>query len=152
MNKKYDEVPIRRKAVLAMLAESKDLSGHDFRKANLSHIDFTGCNMANCNLSYANLKHCTFFGADLSGSSFWSANLEDANFVSANLQDADMDYARLKGAIFYGANLRRATLPLEITAKSEIMESVEKGKSIGQSDRLNPFKSQSRTFGRPTLR
>lgn len=133
MNKKYDDIPVTRKQVMALISDSKDLRGQDFRKANLANVDFTGCDLTGCNLSYANLKNCIFFGANLTGASLWSANLEDANLVSANLSDADMDYARLKGAMLYGANIKRAVLPLEITAKSDIMNSVENGKPVGGS-------------------
>ena len=65
-----------RKEVLEILADSKDLSGRDIRKANLIKIDFSGCNLAGVNFSYSNLKDCNFSNADLSGASLWNANLE----------------------------------------------------------------------------
>lgn len=124
-------VTLTRKEVLELLAETKNVSGYDIRKANLIKMDFTGCDLRGTNFSYANLKDAIFRDADLRGTSLWNANLEGADFTGANLEDADLDYAKLRGAILYRANIRRAVLPTELIPREDIMSSVDTGCKVG---------------------
>ncbi|MFW7377593.1 MAG: pentapeptide repeat-containing protein [Oligoflexus sp.] len=132
MSKNSDNlVTLTRKEVLELLAETRDLSGRDMRKANLIKIDFSGCDLRRANLSYANLKDAIFRDADLRGTSLWSANLEGTDFTGANLEDADLDYSKLRGAILFRANIRRAALPTELIPREDIMASVDTGCKVG---------------------
>lgn len=126
-------ITLSRKEVLEALANTRDLSSRDMRKANLVKIDFSNCDLRTANFSYANLKDANFKNADLRGASLWNANLEGADFSGANLEDADLDYAKIRGALFFNASLRRATLPIELISKEEIMKSVSNGTRVGQS-------------------
>lgn len=73
----------------------KDLSGINFKKADLDETD----------LSNSNLSHSNFHGAGLE-----EANLSNSNLSNANFQDADLEEANLKGANIKGTNFKDAEL------------------------------------------
>lgn len=131
----HEVVPVKtktltRKEALEILQSSRDFSGLDFRKANLSKLDFSHCNFRGANLSYANFKDCNLEGSDFRTASLWNANLEGANLSRTFLEDADLDYTKLRGACFYRAHIKRATLPVDLIPREEIMRSVNEGSKI----------------------
>ena len=76
-------------AVLGMVSASgRDLTGIDFRKANLKGANFSG----------ANLTQANFYGADVTGANFENAVLVRATFDTANMQGANFQKSRLTGA------------------------------------------------------
>lgn len=121
---------LTRREALEILETTKDFSGLDFRKANLSKLDFSNCNFRNANLSYTNFKDCNLEGSDFRTASLWNANLEGANLARAHLEDADLDYTKLRGACFYRAHIKRATLPVDLIPREEILRSVNEGSKI----------------------
>lgn len=79
-----------------------DLWGSDLRRANLSNSDLSGLNldlavMTKTNLSGANLSHTSVFGVHLGGADLSKANLQHSRFIStldrANLRQADLSHA-----------------------------------------------------------
>lgn len=121
---------LTRREAVEILQSTRDFSGLDFRKANLSKLDFSHCNFRDANLSYANFKDCNLEGADFQNASLWNANLEGANLSRCFLQDADLDYTKLRGACFYKAHIKRATLPVDLIPREEILRSVNEGSKI----------------------
>jgi uncharacterized protein YjbI with pentapeptide repeats len=82
------------------MADSKDYSFQNLRKANLRNAD----------LRFANLQHANLQEADLRGAKLEGANLEDADLRVANLRGANLQEADLRYAKFYYADLREADL------------------------------------------
>ncbi len=131
----HEIVPVKtktltRREALEILQSTRDFSGLDFRKANLSKLDFSHCNFSGSNLSYANFKDCNLEGSDFRTASLWNANLEGANLARTFLEDADLDYTKLRGACFYRAHIKRATLPVDLIPREEILRSVNEGSKI----------------------
>ncbi len=112
-------------ADLTRIHVQADLSGADFRGANLTaadfsplearpgqgtlttqpsnilrSCDFSGARMIGANLTRAILTFSRFTGADLHGVNFSGAELSKVDFAGADLTGADMT-----GADLYGANL-----------------------------------------------
>lgn len=83
----------------------KDISGLNFRKADLSQSDFTGSVLLGCDMSYGNFKGVSFFACDLRG-----ANLEHSCFARSDLRGATVVGARLTGADFQKADLREGII------------------------------------------
>lgn len=123
---------LTRKEAIEILQSTRDFSGVDLRKANLTKLDFANCTFAGANLSYVNFKDSNLEGCDFSESSLWNANLEGANLTRANLEDADLDYTKLRGAVLYRANIRRAQLPTDLIPRDEIIRSVNEGTKISR--------------------
>jgi uncharacterized protein YjbI with pentapeptide repeats len=105
-----------------------ELSGSDFRGANLTHAnfyplegrpgegtlatayrnilkycDFSGAQLDNADMERAVLWFAKFNGADLKGTNFTDADLSRADFSGANIAGADFTRADLDGANFVGA-------------------------------------------------
>ncbi len=123
---------LTRREVIDLLGTSRDFSGLDLRKANLTKLDFAGCSFSGCNLSYVNFRECNLEGCNFSNASMWNANLEGANLTRCNLEDADLDYTKLRGAVLYRAIIRRTTLPTDLIPREEIMKSVNEGTKISR--------------------
>jgi uncharacterized protein YjbI with pentapeptide repeats len=123
---------LTRKEAIDILQTTRNFSGLDFRKSNLAKLDFSNCNFEASNLSYANFKDSNLEGCNFANSSLWNANLEGVNLTRANLEDADLDYTKLRGACLFRANVRRATLPIDLIPRDEIMRSVSEGTKINR--------------------
>lgn len=121
---------LTRREALEILQTTRNFEGLDFRKANLSKLDFSHSNFRSSNLSYANFKDCNLEGCDFRMASLWNANLEGANLSRTYLEDADLDYTKLRGACFFRAHVKRATLPVDLIPREEIMRSVNEGSKI----------------------
>jgi len=105
-----------------------ELSGSDFRGANLTranfyplegrpgegtlattyrnilkYCDFSGAQLGSANLQRAVLWFAKFNGADLKDTNFMDADLSRADFSGANIAGADFTRADLDGANFVGA-------------------------------------------------
>ncbi|AFY54757.1 putative low-complexity protein [Rivularia sp. PCC 7116] len=95
--------------------QQSDLSGQDFRRANLKGRDLSGRNLSYAKLNGANLSDAFMHkvvlrGADLSDANLFRANLLLADMKEANLQGADLIGADLSGADLRGADLRGARI------------------------------------------
>ncbi len=86
--------------VRAMNCPGCDLSGMNFKRANLR-----GANLAGANLERAN-----FHAADLSGANLENANLRLANLNRAVMTQIDFAGATLDGAMLYGVRLDGANM------------------------------------------
>ncbi|MBI4031766.1 MAG: pentapeptide repeat-containing protein [Proteobacteria bacterium] len=79
----------------------KDLTGLNFKGADLSQADFTGSVLADANLALGTFRGTSFFACDLRG-----ANLEHGNFARADFRGAFVAGANLTGADLKEADLR----------------------------------------------
>ncbi len=87
-----------------------DLSGADFRNANLKERDFSGRNLSGADLRGADLTDAFLHRVDLSGANLEGARLFRANLLQADLSDANLQGTNLISADLSGANLQRANL------------------------------------------
>lgn len=104
----------RRNAYLSGI-RFRDLSGHDFRKANmqkafLARTWLAEAQLDNADLSGAWLEGAYLRGARLQNARLSRARLQGAVFTDAHLEDADLGWARLQGAELFGARLDGASL------------------------------------------
>jgi uncharacterized protein YjbI with pentapeptide repeats len=103
--------------------ESRGASGRkaDFAGAELAGTELIGVNFRFADMHNANLKDADLLLADLRDACLIRTNLEEACLVGANLEGANLEGARLDTAMglvprqVAGANLRDASLPLQIT-------------------------------------
>lgn len=75
-----------------------DLSGSDFRGANLEDLVFWKTNLRNSNFSGADMVGVFLTGADLSGADLRGADLRQAFIFRAKIDGADFSGANLEGA------------------------------------------------------
>ena len=115
-------------ANLSRVHVQADLSGSDFRGADLTdadfhpledrpgqgtmttmyknvlkYCDFSGARLHNADMRRAVLWFAKFTGADLSGARFVEADLSRADFAGADLTGADFTHANVDGTNFVGA-------------------------------------------------
>jgi quinoprotein dehydrogenase-associated probable ABC transporter substrate-binding protein len=105
-----DSVPA---SFYAMNLSGLDLSGIDFKRANLAAAvlngaDLSGANLSRCNLTVSFAEGANLARADLRGAVMFSMQLQGANLKGANLSQA-----RLIG------DLRRANLEQAVLAKTD---------------------------------
>ena len=86
------------------------LDGADLEGANLSGGDLSFSKCMGANFANTNLEDANFEGADLSETNFAKAILRSANFKGANLLSAELSDADIEGANFQGANLEGTNL------------------------------------------
>jgi hypothetical protein len=126
---KTEPTGVVQKALADGLADSQDLAGGDFQRANLCSCfwgpregkppvdarsaDFFHAYLSAASLRGAQLQNAIFYGAQLVGTVLAGADLRGCDFRSANLRGAQFAQAKLKGAKFSGARY----VPLEITAQ-----------------------------------
>lgn len=82
-----------------------DLTGSNFRAAQLSHVNFRGADLRNTSFIAANLHKADLFEARLI-----KANLQEANLSSANCRKADLQSVNLARADLTKANFSEANL------------------------------------------
>ncbi len=87
-----------------------DLSGADFKEANLRGAILTLALIENTNLMGANLQQADLREAQLTGSNLSRANLVAANLTAAVLKNTSLTGANLTEANFYRANLQGGSL------------------------------------------
>ena len=90
---------------LAQMEQLPDLKG-----ADLSGIDFKWADLAHANLSGADLSGTDLRWADLTAADLTGANLSNTNLSWASLMEADLQDADLRGAILNRTNLTQADL------------------------------------------
>lgn len=83
----------------------RDLTGLDFRKADLSNSDFSGSCLNETNLSYCKFTSGSFFACDLK-----KANMKGGNFSRCDFRGACIVNADLTDANFDSADLRRGVM------------------------------------------
>tara|TARA_B100000945_G_scaffold315281_1_gene314225 strand:- start:497 stop:967 length:471 start_codon:yes stop_codon:yes gene_type:complete len=69
-----------------------NLTGIDFRNANLSNADLSNANLSNADLSNANLSNADLSNADLSNADLSNADLSNANLSNTSLKGTILDY------------------------------------------------------------
>jgi uncharacterized protein YjbI with pentapeptide repeats len=85
--------------VLAKLLKKRSAAGADLRFLWFSFWNLSGVDFRNANLEGANLSQADLSGADLRG-----ANLRSAKLLGANLCGAMLDGATFSGALVHGAD------------------------------------------------
>jgi uncharacterized protein YjbI with pentapeptide repeats len=128
LSNKTSDAPRFSGANLTKVHVQAELSGSDFRGADLTDADFFPlegrpgegtmtttyknilkyCNFSGARLHDANMQRAVlwfakFTGADLTGAQFNDADLSRADFAGADLTGADFTHADLDGASFVGA-------------------------------------------------
>lgn len=125
-----------------LLFRFKDLTGLNFRGADLSQADISGSIAKDAYFSYANMSESGLFACDLSGAHFEKTNLKradlrgsiavDTNFSLANLHHADLregavedmesrpTSTRLLGARLCDANLEKVKATRTIFCDSDL--------------------------------
>ena len=131
---------------------SGNLSGLNFRgaelpKANLQGADLRGCDLRDTNLQGADLRKTSLLGADLMsahlensnlrGSDLQKANLHKAVLRNADLRDTDLEGAYLVGADLQGANLQKANLRLANLQESHLQQTHLQQADLQQADLKN---------------
>lgn len=84
-----------------------NLTGADFRRAELQQAGFMDARLDGADLSYANLHRAILLNASLRGSC-----LDGAQLFEASLRGADLSHASLRQANLHAADLDNATLDL----------------------------------------
>ena len=79
--------------------DGADLSGLDFKWADLSNTDLTGTDLRWTTLVGANLEDADLRGAIIDGTNLEEADLTGANLTGVNLRSAYLDDTKLDGAI-----------------------------------------------------
>ena len=95
--------------------DGADLSGVDFKWADLgltklSNVDLTGADLRWASLMDVNLKGANLTGADLRWTTLAGANLKGADLRGAIIDGTNLDEADLTGANVTGVNLHSAYL------------------------------------------
>lgn len=110
----------------------RDLTGADFRWANLKEKDFSGRKMVEANLSNADLSDSFLHQVNLENANLFRANLFRANLLEANLRGANLQEANLVGADLSGADLSGANLKgAKVGAGNRIMVKLTATKLTG---------------------
>lgn len=89
-----------------------DLSGENFRKANLSKAKLWRVRFDGADFSFANLSGTDLFGAQARKANFSFANLEETYFRCSDLEGANFDWANLTNSNLEFANLYNAKVNL----------------------------------------
>ena len=102
-----------------------DLSGLDFKwadldGADLSNADLTGANLRWASLMDTNLSNTNLTGADLRWANLDGANLDGADLSNANLTGTDLRWASLMDADLPGADLRGAIVDGTILVEADL--------------------------------
>jgi len=98
-----------------LIAESANLSGVNFAKANLygarmQYADLSGATLTGAALTGSQLASADFDNADLSKTDLTYANLAMTSLKAAALSEANLEQADLRRADLSSANLRKANL------------------------------------------
>ena len=104
---------------------NKDINGWENMKAdlsykNLSGLDFKNANLREANLSNANLKKANLRNADLRDADLAYADLRNANLREANLCRAFCCYANLRSADLRNADFREANLFVAVLREANL--------------------------------
>ena len=100
--------------------EGADLSGLDFKWADLDVADLKGANLSGANLSWASLMDTDLKDANLTGADLRWATLDGADLSNANLTGADLRWTVLPDADLPGADLRGATIDGTILVDADL--------------------------------
>jgi mxaJ protein len=101
---------LTREQVIAALARATASAPADFYSRNLSGLDLSGIDFKGANLTAAVLNRSNLTGANLSRCNLTVSFAEGTNLTEANLQGAMMFSMQLQGANLKGANLSGARL------------------------------------------
>ena len=100
--------------------EGADLSGLDFKWADLDEADLKGANLSGANLSWASLMDTDLKDANLTGADLRWATLDGADLSNANLTGTDLRWTSLQDADLPGADLRGATMDGTILVNADL--------------------------------
>ena len=100
--------------------EGADLSGIDFKWADLDMADLKGANLSGANLSWASLQLTDLTDANLTGADLRWATLDGADLTGANLTGTDLRWTVLPDADLKDADLRGATIDGTILVDADL--------------------------------
>jgi uncharacterized protein YjbI with pentapeptide repeats len=121
-----------------LMAGEKDLTGCDFRKADLVGVDLRGRSLAKATFDHARIGGANFSGVDLSevsiswvsaeGASFERAMkkgvISFSNFRNANFREAKFSGCHFQGTDFTGADFRGADFSNASFNDNDVLDSV----------------------------
>ena len=87
-----------------------DLSGTDFKWADLNGADLSNANLTGINFKWASLMDADLLGANLTGADLRWADLDGADLEGADLTGTDLRWTTLMGANLSNADLRGAII------------------------------------------
>ena len=79
--------------------ENRQLIRHNFSGSALETATFRGCNLSGADFRHADLKRCIFDSCTLEGADFRHASLHDARFIDCQLLAANFDHSLLNRTI-----------------------------------------------------
>jgi uncharacterized protein YjbI with pentapeptide repeats len=136
--------------VRAMDCPGCDLSGSDFKRANLQ-----GANLAGANLERANLHAVNLAGANLEGANLQRANINRAILSQTNLAGANLSNAMLYETQLDGANLAGATMIGVLAGHARLIRADLTGAIVIDSDltavRMTGVLATNASFARSRL-
>ena len=95
---------------LAQMQQLPDLKGADLSGVDFKWADLGSAELSNMDLSGTDLRWADLTAADLTGANLCNANLSWANLMEADLQDADLRGAILNRTNLTGADLTRTNM------------------------------------------
>ncbi len=93
---------LRRRKLLGLVAEGRDLAGLRAERSVLRDANFSDCSLVGACFDGANLSNAHFERACLQGASFRGADLDGANFAGADLRSACLLADSMVAASFSG--------------------------------------------------
>ena len=101
---------------------------------NLDGADLSGVDFKWANLCLTNLPNVDLTGADLRWTSLMDINLKGANLTGADLRWANMDGVDLSNANLTGADLRRTTLAGANLSHTDLRGAIVDGTNLDEAD------------------
>ena len=111
-----------------------NLTGKNFRNADLQGADLQGADLRSADLKGAALRDADLRSADLQG-----ADLRDADLQGADLKGADLRDADLRGADLQGADLRNAYLQGADLRSADLRSADLKGAGLKGATGVDPL-------------
>lgn len=122
----FDYLPpdFREKPRSARYFEKIDLSYADIQNSDLSHLNFKGANFAKANLKGVNFSGSNLTDADLTGADLTGANLDRTILIEAKLISTHLQNASYVDAVFKGAILVGAGIPVQLSSQARDLGAV----------------------------
>src|SRR5207302_8086791 len=138
---------LTREQVVAALAEASASAPADFYSKNLSGLDLSGIDFKGANLTAAVLNRSNLTSANLSRCNLTVSFAEGTNLTNANLRGAMMFSMQLQGANLKGADLSGARLIVDLRRAN--LEQAVLTKMDGAADMKNQsMRSEERRVGK----
>jgi len=122
-----DVAPALRKRAQVAIAAGSDLDGQDLSGADLSDLDLSGLSLQKCILRRANLRGARLKNAELAGADLTGADLTGADLTGASLPNACADRATLTDAVFADTDLTGASFVSAVAERTKFIRARGEG-------------------------